>query len=95
MQMSSLEPSTPVGVEPGNFFGRLFYIIVFLIILGFVRFVLWGVLLVQMLLHLIGARPNANAQKAGQVVAEYIYRIWLYLSYNTDEKPFPFNSKEL
>ena len=92
--MSSLQPITPVSGDPGNFFSRLFYIVVFVIILGIVRFVLWGVLLVQMLLHIVGARPNANAQKAGQVVAEYVYRIWLYLSYNTDEKPFPFSGKK-
>lgn len=92
--MSSLQPITPISGESGNFFSRLFFIVVFVIILGIVRFVLWGVLLVQLLLHIVGARPNANAQKAGQVVAEYVYRVWLYLSYNTDEKPFPFSSKK-
>ena len=86
--MSSMEPSV---VESGNFFVRLFYIVVYIIILGVVRFVLWAVLLVQMVMHLVGAKPSVKAQKTGQVVADYIYRIWLYLSYNTDEKPFPFN----
>ncbi|GAB6048894.1 hypothetical protein JCM19379_27260 [Methyloparacoccus murrellii] len=88
--MSSIEPSV---TDPGNFFVRLFYILVYVIILGIVRFVLWGVLLVQVLLHLVGAQPNAGARRAGEVVAEYIYRIWLYLSYSTNEKPFPFNSR--
>lgn len=86
--MSSMEPSV---VEPGNFFVRLFYIVVYIIILGIVRFVLWAVLLVQMVLHLVGAKPSVKAQKTGQAVADYIYRVWLYLSYSTDEKPFPFN----
>lgn len=83
-----MEPSV---VEPGNFFVRLFYIVVYIIILGIVRFVLWAVLLVQMVLHLVGAKPSVKAQKTGQAVADYIYRVWLYLSYSTDEKPFPFN----
>ena len=78
----------------GNFFVRLFYIVVYVIILGIVRFLLWGVLLVQIVMHLIGAAPNAGAQRLGQRVADYIYRIWLYLSYNTEEKPFPFNSRK-
>jgi len=83
-----MEPSV---VEPGNFFVRLFYIVVYIIILGIVRFVLWAVLLVQMVLHLVGAKPSVKAQKTGQAVADYIYRVWLYLSYSTDDKPFPFN----
>ena len=29
-------------------------------------------------------------QQAGQVVAGYIYEIIRYLTFNTDEKPFPF-----
>ncbi len=89
--MSSIEP--PV-VEPGNFFVRLFFIIVYMIILSVVRFLLWGVLLVQMVLHLFGAGPSPRAQKLGQTIAEYVYRIWLYLSYNTDDKPFPFNRRK-
>jgi hypothetical protein len=81
----------PNAEDPGNFFVRLFYIVVYIIILGIVRFALWAVLLVQVLLHLVGAKPSVKAQKMAQVVADYIYRIWLYLSYSTNEKPFPFN----
>ena len=55
--MSSMEPSV---VEPGNFFVRLFYIVVYIMILGIVRFVLWAVLLVQMVLHLVGAKPSVS-----------------------------------
>jgi hypothetical protein len=89
--MSSIEPS---NFESGNFFIRLFYIVVYMLILSIVRFVLWAVLLVQLFLHVIGAEPSQRAQKIGQVVADYVYRIWLYLSYSTNSKPFPFNVKK-
>ncbi|MDD1650675.1 MAG: DUF4389 domain-containing protein [Methylococcaceae bacterium] len=89
--MSSIEPE---HIDFGNFFVRLLYIVSYVIILGIVRFILWGVLLVQMVLHLFGASPSPSAQRVGQNVADYIYRIWLYLSYNTDEKPFPFNRRK-
>lgn len=88
--MSSIEPSV---IESGNFFVRLFYILVYVVILGVVRFVLWGVLLMQVVLHLIGGQPNAGAQRTGKLVADYVYRIWLYLSYASNDKPFPFNSR--
>lgn len=87
--MSTLDP-TPV--VPGNFLLRLFFIVVYLLILSVIRFVLWGVLLVQMVFHLFTGRVNAGAQKTGQTISEYIYRIWLFLSYNTNERPFPFRS---
>ncbi|MEY2697798.1 MAG: hypothetical protein RL333_1936 [Pseudomonadota bacterium] len=88
--MSDFEPR---DIDPGHFFVRLFYILVYLAILAVVRFVLWGVLLIQMVCHLIGMSPNRGAQKTGQVVSEYIYKIWLYLSYNTDDRPFPFRKR--
>lgn len=89
--MSTIEPEP---IDYGNFFVRLLYIVSFVIILGIVRFVLWGILVLQMVLHLFGASPSPSAQRMGKDVAEYVYRIWLYLSYNTDEKPFPFNGRK-
>ena len=86
--------SEPEVVDSGNFFLRFVYIAVYLLILGGVRFILWGVLLVQLVLHLIGSEPNASAQKTGQVIADYVYRIWLYLTYNTNDKPFPFSGRK-
>jgi len=89
--MSSIETDS---LEPGNFFVRLIYMVVYVVILGIVRFVLWGVLLVQIVMHLIGAQPSIGAQRVGKSVADYIYSIWLYLSYNTNDKPFPFNRRK-
>jgi hypothetical protein len=89
--MSTLESST---IEPGNFFVRLFFMMVYFLILSVVRFVLWAVLLVQVLCHLFGGGVSPGAQRVGQVVSEYIYNIWLFLTYNTNEKPFPFASRK-
>lgn len=88
--MSEFEPR---DIDPGHFFVRLLYILVYMAILAVVRFVLWAVLLIQVVSHLIGMAPNHRAQKTGQVISEYIYRIWLFLSYNTNERPFPFRNR--
>lgn len=76
--------------DPGNFFVRLFYIVAYLAIIGFVRFILWGVLLVQLGLHLIGSGPHPAVQRLGWLVSDYVYHVWLYLTYNSNERPFPF-----
>jgi hypothetical protein len=90
--MSTIDP--PSSVEPGNFLARLLIMAVYLAILFVVRFALWAVLVVQVLFHLVAGRPSGGARKVGQAVAEYIYRIWLYLSYATNEKPFPFGGRK-
>ena len=79
-------------VDPGHFFVRLFYIVAYLAIISVVRFVLWGVLLIQVGLHLIGSGPHPGVQRLGGAVADYVYRVWLYLTYNSNERPFPFRA---
>jgi len=76
--------------DPGNFFVRLFYILAYLAIVAVVRFALWGVLLVQLGLHLMGRGPNPEMSRLGKLVSGYVYRVWLYLTYNSHERPFPF-----
>jgi len=50
----------------------------FIILLGF----LWV---------LFTGETNRQLQRAGQVIAAYIYEIIRYLSYNTNDRPFPFD----
>lgn len=88
--------ATPMAVtgDPGPIGVRLIHIITYLLILAAVRFVLWGVLLFQFVAHLMGTAPHSGAQKLGFVVADYVYRVWLYLTYHTNDRPFPFRRQE-
>jgi hypothetical protein len=38
---------------------------------------------------LITGEVNRQVQEAGQSVATYLYNIFRFLTFNTDEKPFP------
>lgn len=78
----------------GNFLTRFIFIVLYLVILGFTRFILWGVLIVQILSHLFTGKANPKAQTVGKVVAEYICEVWLFLTYNTHERPFPFTKRK-
>lgn len=89
--MSTLEPT---AFEPGNFIIRLLLIAVYALIMFVIKFVLQGVVAFQLLCHLIGGGASPKAQKLGQIISEYIYRMWLYMTYNTNEKPFPFGSRK-
>lgn len=80
--------------KPGNFIVRFLLTVFYLAVLFVVRFVLWGVLIVQLVAHLISGQSNRPAARVGEAVADYIYRIWRFLSYNTNERPFPFGSRK-
>ena len=41
---------------------------------------------------LITGQPNDKLQRAGQVLATFLSDIVRYLTYNTETKPFPFDS---
>lgn len=89
--MSTLEPT---AFEPGNFIIRLLIIVVYAVIMFVIKYVLYCVVAFQMLRHLLVGGASPRAQKMGQAISEYIYRMWLYMSYNTNEKPFPFGSRK-
>jgi uncharacterized membrane protein len=70
---------------------RLFFMAVFLFILGFVKLIIWFVMLFQVATHLLTGAPNEHALKLGQILAAYVYQVILYLTYDTDKMPFPFS----
>lgn len=89
--MSSIDSP---AVDPGNFIVRLLLMVVYALILFTVKFVLQGVVVIQLLFHLFGGGVSPTAQKVGQAVSEYIYRVWLFMTYNTNERPFPFGNRK-
>lgn len=84
----------PSPGDPGSVVVRFIHIITYLLILAGVRFLLWGVLAFQLVCHLLGSAPHAGAQRLGFTVTDYVYRIWLYLTYSSNERPFPFRRRQ-
>jgi len=44
----------------------------------------------QLLFALVTARENDNLRRLGSSLAQYVAELANYLTYNTDQKPFPF-----
>ena len=80
--------------DPGNFIVRLLLMVVYALILFVIKFVLQAIVVVQLLFHLFGGGASVTAQKLGQAISEYIYRVWLFMTYNTNERPFPFGNRK-
>lgn len=74
---------------------RIFFLMIFAVIVGIVRMLLWAVILLQVASSLITGQPNQNILNFGKTLSAYLYHILLFLTYNTEELPFPFSDWDL
>jgi hypothetical protein len=70
---------------------RLLFMILFLVLWGISRVVVLAVVVLQFLWTLIGGNTNSRLAGLGQGLATYSYQIVMYLTFNTEEQPFPFS----
>ena len=70
---------------------RLVFMIVFYALATVASAVCSVVIVLGFFWVLFTGEKNHQLQRAGQAIAAYIAEIILYLSYNTDERPFPFD----
>lgn len=74
---------------------RIFFILVYSVIVGIVRILLWAVVLLQVASSLFTGEPNKNILNFGSKLSAYLYHILLFLTYNTEKLPFPFSEWNL
>lgn len=66
------------------------FIVLFAFLLAVARVVMWAVVVLQFLFTLFAAKSNDNLLALGASLARYIYQCFLFVSFNTEQKPFPF-----
>jgi cytoskeletal protein RodZ len=71
---------------------RIFFMLVYSVIVGLVRILLWTVILLQIASTLLTGAPNSNILDFGKKLSAYLYHILLFLTYNTELLPFPFSN---
>lgn len=69
---------------------RLVFMLLFAAILQVASIVMWGLVIVQFLFSLITGSDNSNLRKFGYSLSVYIFSIFKFLTYSSEEKPFPF-----
>lgn len=70
---------------------KLLYLILFYLIYSITDLVLLLVVLTQTLLNMFSGEPSGSIQIFGKSLGVYLQQISEYLSYASDEKPFPFS----
>ena len=71
-----------------NFFLKVIY----LIFLNFIILFLGFVTLLQLLFSLWSKKPNNNLISFSKKLSIYIYQIINFITYSSDERPWPFNA---
>ena len=72
---------------------RLFFMIVLGFLYGVSRVVIAAVVVIQFFYVLLSGETNAQLKTFGHSLAIYTYQIIEFLTFNTDDKPFPFEGR--
>ena len=70
---------------------RLVFMLVMILIYGISRIVVVAVMAIQFFYVLFTGQINEQLRQFGQSLAIYSYQIVRYLTFNTNERPFPFD----
>jgi hypothetical protein len=70
---------------------RLVFMIIVALLYSVSRLVVAAVIVFQFLWVLFTGVNNEKLQKFGADLASYTYQIVLYLTFNTEDRPFPFD----
>lgn len=71
---------------------RLFFMIVVVLLAAVSRVVVGAVVVLQFFYVLFTGETNKRLERLGQSLATYTYQIVRYLTFNTEERPFPFDA---
>ncbi len=71
---------------------RLLFMFAYYVIGTVATAVLTLVVILGFLWVLFTGEKNGQLQQAGQAIAAYLYEIIRYLTFNTEDKPFPFGN---
>lgn len=77
-------------IQEKNKWMRALYMILYVVVLWIVKIIMYAVVLLQFFLVLITNHCNENLLHFSKHISTYVYQIYLFLSYNSEEKPFPF-----
>ena len=69
---------------------RGLYMLLFMLISGVARFIIAVVVLFQFFSVLFTGNTNTQLLTLGQNLSTYIYQITLFLTFNSESRPFPF-----
>ncbi|MEJ2140837.1 MAG: DUF4389 domain-containing protein [Gammaproteobacteria bacterium] len=75
----------------GDIWLRGGFILIFALIYGISKIVIWSIVLFQFLSSLITGKTNPQLGGFAQTLSIFVYQLLQFIMFNSDEKPFPFS----
>ncbi|NOY74070.1 MAG: DUF4389 domain-containing protein [Gammaproteobacteria bacterium] len=88
----TLAATAPEGDSTTQILLRGLYMVLFAIITRIAEFVIAGAALIQLIYKLATKKPNDRITTFGDSLAQYVTQIVRFQTFNSEEKPFPFQS---
>ena len=86
-----MNPELKQRLTAGDTWMRGLFIVIFAVIYSITDILLTAVVVFQFLATLFTGETNARLRAFGLSLAAYIYQIIAFMTFNSDEKPFPFS----
>lgn len=80
------------NIKEKNTWMRGFYMLLFVIFISVVRLVVFVIVVFQFLSALLTRKTNQRLLKLGQSLSTYAYQILVYITYNSEHRPYPFGA---
>ena len=71
---------------------RALYMLLFIVIFTVARFMVWIVIAIQFIITLFTNNLHKKTLDFSEHLNTYIYQILMFLTYNSETKPYPFSS---
>ncbi len=79
------------NLKRGATWVRVLYMLLLAIFYMVAETVLCAVVIIQVFFTLIKGTPNERLLDFGAALSKYVYQVLMYLTYNSEEKPYPFS----
>lgn len=79
------------GIASEAFWLRIIFMLLFVVAYQIAEIILAVIVLLQVIYVAVSGQRNLFLQQSGAGFSAYAYQIYRYLTYNGEEKPFPFS----
>jgi hypothetical protein len=90
-KLKAMNSETREHLKNPSSWKRLLYILLFVILYNVAEMVLAVVVVLQVIMNLFTGGSNNQLLIFGKQLSRYIYTVMLYLTYNSNDLPFPFS----
>ena len=85
-----MNTETKTNLQSKSTWVRLLYMLLFVLAYSAAEFVLGVTVVIQAIIKLVTGSLNERLKTFGKQIPLYMYDVLIFLTFNTEDKPFPF-----